>query len=73
MQGPCKTCDEKDKGFGGCRCQAYMLTGDMYKTDPVCSKSPDHGLMAQAVKNSESPSRELVYRDPKVSIPITEI
>ncbi|NOR79542.1 MAG: pyrroloquinoline quinone biosynthesis protein PqqE, partial [Methyloprofundus sp.] len=39
MQEPCKSCDEKDKDFGGCRCQAYILTGDMYKTDPVCSKS----------------------------------
>ncbi|WP_420935099.1 pyrroloquinoline quinone biosynthesis protein PqqE [Alteromonas sp. A081] len=45
MPSPCKTCDEKDKDFGGCRCQAFMLTGDMYKTDPVCSKSPDHHMM----------------------------
>ena len=73
MQGPCKTCDEKDLDFGGCRCQAYMLTGDMYKTDPVCSKSPDHHLMAEAVAKSQTPERELVYRDPKVKIPITEI
>ena len=35
---------EKDKDFGGCRCQAFLLTGDMHKTDPVCDKSPDHHL-----------------------------
>jgi hypothetical protein len=38
MKEPCVSCDEKDKDFGGCRCQAYLLTGDMYATDPVCSK-----------------------------------
>ncbi len=49
MQEPCKSCDEKEKDFGGCRCQAYLLTGDMYNTDPVCSKSPNHGVIEEAI------------------------
>jgi pyrroloquinoline quinone biosynthesis protein E len=49
MQEPCRSCDEKDKDFGGCRCQAYLLTGDMYKTDPVCSKSPDKQVIQDAI------------------------
>jgi pyrroloquinoline quinone biosynthesis protein E len=32
----------KTKDFGGCRCQAYMLTGDATNTDPVCDLSPKH-------------------------------
>lgn len=63
MPSPCKSCDEKDKDFGGCRCQAFMLTGDMYKTDPVCDKSPDHHLIKQAVSEAgNKPDTQLKYR-----------
>lgn len=49
MQEPCRSCDEKHKDFGGCHCQAYLLTGDMYAADPVCSKSPEHGVIDDAI------------------------
>lgn len=42
MKEPCRSCDEKHKDFGGCRCQAYALTGDPAAADPVCSKSAHH-------------------------------
>ena len=42
MQEPCRSCPEKEKDFGGCRCQAYMLTGDATNADPVCDKSAHH-------------------------------
>ncbi|HEX4644473.1 MAG TPA: pyrroloquinoline quinone biosynthesis protein PqqE [Verrucomicrobiae bacterium] len=40
MQQPCKTCDRREMDFGGCRCQALLLTGDPAATDPVCSLAP---------------------------------
>lgn len=40
MSEPCKSCDRKEVDWGGCRCQAYALTGDPYATDPTCEKSP---------------------------------
>ena len=40
MQQPCKTCDRREQDFGGCRCQALLLTGDAAATDPVCSLAP---------------------------------
>ncbi|MEU3510223.1 pyrroloquinoline quinone biosynthesis protein PqqE [Streptomyces longwoodensis] len=43
MPEPCVSCDLREIDFGGCRCQAYQLTGDVAATDPVCSLSPDHG------------------------------
>jgi len=43
MQEPCKSCDRRQQDFGGCRCQAFMLTGDACSTDPVCSFSPRRG------------------------------
>jgi len=40
MQEPCRSCPEKARDLGGCRCQAFMLAGDAAATDPVCAKSP---------------------------------
>ena len=48
MPEPCRSCDEKEKDFGGCRCQAYMLTGNADNADPVCSKSAHHGKILAA-------------------------
>ncbi|MDH5358203.1 MAG: pyrroloquinoline quinone biosynthesis protein PqqE [Gammaproteobacteria bacterium] len=74
MKEPCRSCDEKEKDFGGCRCQAYMLTGDPANTDPVCSKSPDHHLILEALEQgrleANKPVMEqkpLVFRNPKNS------
>ncbi|MEV0639307.1 pyrroloquinoline quinone biosynthesis protein PqqE [Streptomyces sp. NPDC050619] len=45
MAEPCRSCSHRDEDFGGCRCQAYALTGDATRTDPACRLSPDHGLI----------------------------
>jgi pyrroloquinoline quinone biosynthesis protein E len=52
MPDPCQTCARRDQDFGGCRCQAFALTGDAARTDPVCSLSPDHDLVTQARKGA---------------------
>lgn len=72
MQEPCRSCDEKDKDFGGCRCQAYLLTGDMYKTDPVCSKSPDRQVVQDAIDAARESTlsadeKPLLFRNSKNS------
>ncbi len=48
MKEPCRGCNEKSVDFGGCRCQAYLLTGDEAGCDPTCTKSPDHHLITRA-------------------------
>jgi len=45
MQEPCRSCDRRTQDFGGCRCQAFLLTGDAAATDPVCSLAPTHHLV----------------------------
>ena len=60
MSEPCRTCDEKEKDFGGCRCQAFALTGDMNATDPVCIKSPNHGIINKKIEDS------MIYADDKI-------
>lgn len=74
MPEPCRSCDEKEKDFGGCRCQAFMLTGDAANTDPVCSKSPQHTLITDQVALAQRLSlREdevkplIVFRDDRNS------
>ena len=72
MKEPCRTCPEKSRDFGGCRCQAYLLTGDMYNADPVCSKSPDHHLIQAAIASAQasaltSHEKPLIFRNSKNS------
>jgi len=54
MKGPCSTCEHREQDLGGCRCQAWMLTGDAAATDPVCEFSPDHHRVAEAVEAAEA-------------------
>ena len=73
MKEPCRTCPEQEKDLGGCRCQAYMLTGDAANPDPVCDKSSDHHIVLEAVAYAQIPDSQrtvvkpLVFRDPKTS------
>ncbi len=65
MQEPCSSCPERDKDYGGCRCQAFALTGDAAAADPVCTKSPQRYLVdeaLQAAAEAESGSSQIVYR-----------
>jgi pyrroloquinoline quinone biosynthesis protein E len=48
MKEPCRSCPSKTIDFGGCRCQAYLLTGDAAAADPACSLSPHHDVVVQA-------------------------
>jgi pyrroloquinoline quinone biosynthesis protein E len=57
MKEPCLSCDERDKDFGGCRCQAFLLTGDASNTDPACGRSPHHHLVQNAVSAAGQPIR----------------
>ena len=53
MSDPCRSCPRREVDFGGCRCQAFALTGDAARTDPVCHLSPDHGIVAAAVRAAD--------------------
>lgn len=73
MREPCRSCDRREIDWGGCRCQAYALTGDAARTDPACALSPDHGVMAQAVRESEArPAADFVFRGARALDPRTE-
>ena len=74
MKEPCRTCPERFKDFGGCRCQAYMLTGDAANADPVCDLSPHHQVVLDAIAAAEGSVKHpgvevkpLVFRNPQNS------
>jgi pyrroloquinoline quinone biosynthesis protein E len=73
MKEPCRSCPEKTKDFGGCRCQAYLLTGDPTNADPVCSLSPHHNKVeevleqARAVSLGETEGVPMIFRKPQNS------
>jgi pyrroloquinoline quinone biosynthesis protein E len=56
MQAPCRSCARRDIDFGGCRCQAFALTGDARATDPVCHLAPSHDdVVALAAMQEDAP------------------
>jgi pyrroloquinoline quinone biosynthesis protein E len=73
MKEPCRSCPDKVKDFGGCRCQAYMLTGDATNADPVCGLSPLHHVVTDVVDKAQNPTaprvevKPIVFRDDKNS------
>ena len=63
MKEPCRSCPRKEIDFGGCRCQAFALTGDAANTDPACSLSPMHEEWAQVAEvESHSTPPDFIYR-----------
>lgn len=54
MKEPCRSCEDRDRDLGGCRCQAFLLTGDPADTDPVCDKSEAHERVILVVKTAEA-------------------
>jgi PqqA peptide cyclase len=65
MQEPCRGCERKVRDFGGCRCQALLLTGDATRTDPVCTLSPDRSMVDEILSHCHAEpaaTKPWVYR-----------
>jgi len=67
MPEPCRTCPERGKDLGGCRCQAFLMTGNAEATDPVCDKAPQHGLVRAAITAAAAGAAPLHFRSPENS------
>jgi pyrroloquinoline quinone biosynthesis protein E len=63
MKEPCRSCEFRERDFGGCRCQALAITGDAAATDPSCDLSPHHGrLLVLAEQAGSADGTDYVYR-----------
>ena len=65
MPEPCRGCERREIDFGGCRCQAFLLTGDPASTDPVCHLSPLHQVVDRALREAAQPPAPLQFRSDK--------
>ncbi|MEQ1899189.1 MAG: pyrroloquinoline quinone biosynthesis protein PqqE [Devosia sp.] len=64
MPEPCKSCEFKEVDFGGCRCQAFALTGKAGNTDPACSLSPLHdSIFKTAEREAATGTNRYIYRN----------
>ncbi|MCB5189616.1 pyrroloquinoline quinone biosynthesis protein PqqE [Methylobacillus arboreus] len=75
MKEPCRSCPEKEKDLGGCRCQAFLLSGDAEAADPVCTKSPHRHLIDEAIANAQKPylqAQPILFRNDKNSRKLIE-
>jgi pyrroloquinoline quinone biosynthesis protein E len=64
MPEPCQSCEFKEIDFGGCRCQAFALTGDAANTDPACALSPLHAqIFKVAEAEAASGEHRFIYRN----------
>ncbi len=63
MREPCRSCEFRERDLGGCRCQAFALTGEAARADPVCDLSPDHAaLQALAAEAAAADGPPYRYR-----------
>jgi PqqA peptide cyclase len=61
MPEPCRSCDRKERDWGGCRCQALALTGQAGATDPACHKSPFHARMREIAQDEAETTSDAPY------------
>ena len=62
MPDPCKSCDRKEIDWGGCRCQAFALTGNADATDPTCEFSPYRNVLEKPLSKAGSETPDFIYR-----------
>ena len=62
MLEPCRSCPQKAADFGGCRCQAFALTGDARNADPVCTLTPLRRIIDAAVDDAAAAATTAGYR-----------
>jgi pyrroloquinoline quinone biosynthesis protein E len=64
MPEPCRSCEFREVDFGGCRCQAFALTGDAGNTDPACTLSPLHEKIFKLAEQEASlENNRFIYRN----------
>lgn len=63
MPDPCRSCEFREVDFGGCRCQAALITGDATVTDPACQLSPQRQLLTQFVNSSQNANTDFTLNE----------
>jgi PqqA peptide cyclase len=73
MPEPCRSCPQREIDFGGCRCQAALLTGNAMNTDPVCEFSPNRATvdaLLHEINSSNGQVQDWTYRVNPTHVPV---
>jgi pyrroloquinoline quinone biosynthesis protein E len=71
MPAPCRDCPERERDFGGCRCQAALITGNASNTDPVCEFSPHRNRIDEFIECSNTrPIETWTFRENPDAAPV---
>ena len=62
MPEPCRSCDRREIDWGGCRCQAFALTGNADAADPACEFSPYRNVLEEPLSKVGTDTPEFIYR-----------
>ena len=62
MPEPCRSCDRKEIDWGGCRCQAFALTGNADAADPACEFSPYRNVLEEPLSKAGTSTPKFIYR-----------
>jgi len=63
MREPCRSCELRERDWGGCRCQAFAIAGAAAEADPACDKSSLHAAFtAIAERDARQPAADFRYR-----------
>jgi pyrroloquinoline quinone biosynthesis protein E len=72
MKEPCRSCPERSIDLGGCRCQAFLLTGDPANTDPVCALSPEKGRVLNSIQKAAAETEApMFFREDQNSLKLS--
>ena len=68
MQEPCRSCEFREQDWGGCRCQAFAITGDATLADPACHKSAHHAAFAAlGAQDAAAAAPGFIFRSPRTA------
>lgn len=76
MPDPCRSCPQREIDFGGCRCQAALLTSNAANTDPVCELSPNRAAVDAVLREVDSLSNrapDWTYRTNPKELPVGQL
>ncbi len=62
MPEPCRSCDRREIDWGGCRCQAFALTGNADAADPACEFSPYRNVLEEPLSKAGTDTPKFIYR-----------
>ena len=71
MPAKCRGCERREIDWGGCRCQAFAITGDAANMDPACEFSEHHERLVNIARlDADRQHEKFDYRRIGFKVPV---